>query len=1158
MNHKFIKLILTSLLIFTSLSLVNAEGDDNLDNSPLPSITEVPISTIEPPILDEQNLINNSTITVTPGVTVTPNSTDTPGAIDTPYFIDAPNTTDSTFSQVEWEINSVDDLTKLANVINYYNEEELPDYNVIVNKDLNIKETNINLPIFKGTFDGKGHTITLNNQALFNKVIEKNDDSNTIIKNINLSGLNNNYTSKSSIVGVLANEVSGASIENCHVFDSEINNQYINPINDYEKSYIGNFTGGLVGRVNDNKSTFNNITTDVNIINTSDSSTYSGGIVGYASDNISISECTFKGNIKNGTYIGGIIGYTERNVNISKSINQSIIENATQYGSHGGFAGGIIGYAYDGIIDNCYNSGTITTSERSGGIAGGGSSLEINKCINAGTVKAIAIAGGIVGILEDNSSLNSSMNIGDVYSNNINGGIAGGLIGKLTDSSFFKSYSIANKIEANIRNGLVGKAEEDTAFNGYFINPNYELANQYNGSTTITSLINRNSNEIREFDDGSTWTLGYGILPRMKEFLNPSLAFALSIPKEVVDDEYQLTFIESIEEYKVNGEEFESIIVQNDTIITYKYGDNDEVVLPIPESAIGKRLNAKMNNIHYGFTEERIELTYYMSYDSNNNVNLNERLQVKLNEDILEAINDQLAVTYEILSNELEGLTLTNNGDCLDFSNVKGVNNTVGNYELILKITDKHSLLTYQNSIIINIIPYILNREVVSLTNDSISYNGKPIEVAMNIPKIIGTNTDAFNLDQDYTLKYFNNVNAGEATVRFEVIDKNNIVIRDADNENVDFLEFTFTIDPFDLKDYPNYFNETIVENIEETVIYKYNNERPQKNIKELLSDINKISIINDIDIIQQEKANTDIGSGGVVTIIMIPKADNKNVIGELTYKYNIIAREIDETCFVITNDTDLIYTGKKHTIDIKPLLVSPEYYDVRYNERINAGETSVIISANNAYTKGSYTHNFTINAKEITKEDFTVDNNNEVYSSKEIHKNIISKLDKSNYEITYTNNINEGNALITITGKNNYKNSINYNFNITSRQLRKEDFIFDPTGVVYTGLPINKSLTSPFLNENDYMVTYTNNISLGEVTMTVKSKNDNAKGSLEYKFDIQISGSIPNGTTFDLESNKRYSSKDAFNILEDGVTYQGNINFYVDPSSRITMEKVN
>lgn len=241
--------------------------------------------------------------------------------------------------------------------------------------DINLTKAMSALPCgastyFKGTFDGKGHTISNYGRTLtgdkhatnfgFICKVEGGTIKNLTLENLALNS--NDSTSVGGITGVANNAV----IENVHITGTSVING---------KQYVGGIVGKATGV------TINNATTGsgVSVDSTLDSS---GGIVGAITgggNGLSIKNCVNKANVTNistGSFslIGGIVGATPENV--AKDV---IIDNCVNYGdvtADHPYAGGIIGLARKTskthIVTNCANFGTVSssTSATQGSIVG--------------------------------------------------------------------------------------------------------------------------------------------------------------------------------------------------------------------------------------------------------------------------------------------------------------------------------------------------------------------------------------------------------------------------------------------------------------------------------------------------------------------------------------------------------------------------------------------------------------------------------------------------------------------------------------------------------------------------------------------------------------------------------------------------------------------
>lgn len=161
-----------------------------------------------------------------------------------------------------------------------------------------------------------------------------------------------------------------------------------------------------------------------------------GGIVGYNSGHkVAITNCINSGAITGTHETAGIIGYSDH----------SDISNCTNSGAVSGFAtvGGIVGKMGGGSIVSCKNTGTVKASKARdidgdgnldgaylGGIAGWIAG-NVNNCYNSGTVTTETswgnsnIVGGIVGYLVNGKTVSYCYNSGNVVGSDNIGGIVG-------------------------------------------------------------------------------------------------------------------------------------------------------------------------------------------------------------------------------------------------------------------------------------------------------------------------------------------------------------------------------------------------------------------------------------------------------------------------------------------------------------------------------------------------------------------------------------------------------------------------------------------------------------------------------------------------------------------------------------------------------------
>lgn len=194
-----------------------------------------------------------------------------------------------------------------------------------------------------------------------------------------------------------------------------------------------------------------------------------GGIVGYNSGHkVAITNCINSGAITGTHETAGIIGYSDH----------SDISNCTNSGAVSGFAtvGGIVGKMGGGSIVSCKNTATVKASKARdidgdgnldgaylGGIAGWIAG-NVNNCYNSGTVTTETswgnsnIVGGIVGYLVNGKTVSYCYNSGTIVGSSQIGGIIGYLPGALTTVTYCYHSGRINSVwnENNVAKGSLG------------------------------------------------------------------------------------------------------------------------------------------------------------------------------------------------------------------------------------------------------------------------------------------------------------------------------------------------------------------------------------------------------------------------------------------------------------------------------------------------------------------------------------------------------------------------------------------------------------------------------------------------------------------------------------------------------------------------------
>lgn len=153
----------------------------------------------------------------------------------------------------------------------------------------------------------------------------------------------------------------------------------------------------------------------------------------------------------------------------------------------------------------------------------------------------------------------------------------------------------------------------------------------------------------------------------------------------------------------------------------------------------------------------------------------------------------------------------------------------------------------------------------------------------------------------------------------------------------------------------------------------------------------------------------------------------------------------------VTLDSGDLIYNGSLQTKGISSVTVASgdrtltltrdTDYTISYTNNIEAGDATVVLTGKGNYT-GSATKTFTIQPKSLGDSVITISSGPYYYTGSAITPAVTVKdgsctLTKdADYTISYTNNIDVGTATVEVTGKGNYKGTINQMFTIEPRLL--------------------------------------------------------------------------------------------------------------------------
>ena len=197
---------------------------------------------------------------------------------------------------------------------------------------------------------------------------------------------------------------------------------------------------------------------------------------------------------------------------------------------------------------------------------------------------------------------------------------------------------------------------------------------------------------------------------------------------------------------------------------------------------------------------------------------------------------------------------------------------------------------------------------------------------------------------------------------------------------------------------------------------------------------------------------------------------------------FSIVAANL-ENADVSLNPAAPEYTGLaiEPAITIKGLRQGTDF-TVDYSNNTNAGTASYSITAKSNYCTGSKTGTFEIARADITKRTITVEPTI-AWTGSEVEPEVsVAGLEQgTDYEVSYSHNIDVGTGYVTVTGINNFRNSKQLSFTIGRTGISQNLISISPTEFVYDGTQHKPAVTVEGLTEGqDYKVSYSDNINVG------------------------------------------------------------------------------
>ncbi|MCQ2547462.1 MAG: CotH kinase family protein [Clostridia bacterium] len=388
---------------------------------------------------------------------------------------------------------------------------------------------------------------------------------------------------------------------------------------------------------------------------------------------------------------------------------------------------------------------------------------------------------------------------------------------------------------------------------------------------------------------------------------------------------------------------------------------------------------------------------------------------------------------------------------------------------------------------------------ITALSQDEYTYSGKECRPTVTIPSVVkGQNVS----DDDYTLTYVNNINAGTATVK---------ATAKAESNYEGTVEETFTI------------NKKSIEKMEAKLpssddfnyVFDGKAKTPTVSLGELKENTdfkvtygkNNVNASQGSDTVSVTVEGIGNYTGRIISTFTIEKADLPA----------IDSLSIDK----------FVYNGKewKPEVDIKSVVegedsVAKTDYVLTYSNNLNAGTATVKASAvGNCNYTGYVEKTFVINKAELPQ--ITLNASKYTFDGKEHKPSVTIKSDyeeskqvsSNDYTLVYSDDlINSGEKQVTATAKesSNYTGTQVAKFVINKAQLPRIDSLSEDT-FVYNGKAHKPSVTIKsvvkgklLVEGSDYALTYENNVKVGTGTVTATAlQESNYTGSRNATFEI-------------------------------------------------------
>lgn len=439
-------------------------------------------------------------------------------------------------------------------------------------------------------------------------------------------------------------------------------------------------------------------------------------------------------------------------------------------------------------------------------------------------------------------------------------------------------------------------------------------------------------------------------------------------------------------------------------------------------------------------------------------------------------------------------------------------------------------------SVSFRINPKSIKPAAITVSPTSYVYDGKAKTPAVTVKD--GTKT--LVKDTDYTVTYSNNTAIGTNTAKASILGINNYC---------DKVIKTFTITKRNVANCTVVFDKT-------SFVYNGKAIKPSFSVK----DGSTSTLAPGSEYIYTYQNNTNAGTAKVVIT-----GQGAYYSGTKTATFTISPKSISGCTLSIDSDS-YTYSGSAIvpvvTVTDGSATVASSNYTVSCTNNVNAGTATVTVTAKNNYS-GTLKKTFKVNPKSISNCTITVNPTSYTYDGAAKTPAVTIKdgsktVSASYYTVSYANNVNAGNLTVTIQGKTNYTGKVTKTVKINPKSITACTITVSPTSYTYNGTARKPSVTikdgDKTLTTSDYSVTYTNNVNVGNITVTIQGK---ANYTGKVTKTVKISPKSISGANFALEKTSYVYNVNAIEpavTLKDGtkdlvkgkdykVEYKNNVN---------------